>query len=296
MARRILDPRVRLHRRLRDRERADRGHGYFPGQGRVRRDRHRHPQRAPGTWARANTTRRSCSAVPKSITIIRLSPSSSPRPSSRPARPQSSSRSTTKSQGIVRSGGRAERRQDGSRKRRRQAGNIGRRFLWSLRCRTCATRRDVHHTRSGPRDDGAACLDRGMGRRQAHFVDVQPDDRLDDRGRREDARSSEGKRPPAFALHRRRLRRQAVFARRRRSRRLGRPRRGPAGESGIATAPDVQQHNPSAGHDPADPDRRRPRRQDHRDRDTKAGPATCRTAGRRRRSSRRACSTREQTG
>ena len=50
MARRILDPCVRLHRRLRDRERTDRGHGYFPGQGRVRRDRHRHPRerREPG--------------------------------------------------------------------------------------------------------------------------------------------------------------------------------------------------------------------------------------------------------
>ena len=40
---------------------------------------------------------------------------------------------------------------------------------------------DLHHARPEPRDDGAACVDRGLARRQAHGVDLQPDDRLERR-------------------------------------------------------------------------------------------------------------------
>ena len=76
---------------------------------------------------------------------------------------------------------------------------------------------------------------------------------------------------------------------------LGARAAGPAGEGGTAPAPDVQQHDPSAGHDPAHPDRRDRGRQDHRDRARKLVRQLAGRQARRRRSSRRACSTREQT-
>ena len=125
---------------------------------------------------------------------------------------------------------------------------------------------DLHHARSGARDDGAARLDRRLGRRQAHALDLEPDDRLERRRHGEDARHSQGECPPHLALHRRRLRRQAVRARRCVARGARRARGRTAGEGGAAAAADVQQHHAPAGDDPAHPHRRDAGRQDHRHR------------------------------
>ena len=54
----------------------------------------------------------------------------------------------------------------------------GRRFRRRLRRSAGQARRDLQHAGSGARDDGAARLDRGLGRRPAHALDVEPDDRL----------------------------------------------------------------------------------------------------------------------
>ena len=52
------------------------------------------------------------------------------------------------------------------------------------------------HARPSARDDGAARLDRRLGGRQAHALDLQPDDRLE-RGRHgQDARHPQGECPP----------------------------------------------------------------------------------------------------
>ena len=162
----------------------------------------------------------------------------------------------------------------------RRAGDVGRRFRRRLRCRGGQARRDLHHAGSGPCDDGAACLDRRLGRRQADALDVEPDDRLG-RGRPcEDARHAEGEGPPDLAVHRRRLRRQAVPARRCGAGRARRASRRPSGQSGAAAAADVQQHDAPAGDDPAHPHRRRQRRQDHGDRSRKlVGQPARRQAG-----------------
>ena len=54
-----------------------------------------------------------------------------------------------------------------------------RRFRRRLRRGAGPARRDLHDARPGARDDGAACLDRRLGRRQAHALDLEPDDRLE---------------------------------------------------------------------------------------------------------------------
>jgi xanthine dehydrogenase YagR molybdenum-binding subunit len=54
-------------------------------------------------------------------------------------------------------------------------------FVRSVRCRARATGCHLHHARSGSRNDGAACVDRGLEWGKAYPVDVQPDDRLDER-------------------------------------------------------------------------------------------------------------------
>ena len=53
-----------------------------------------------------------------------------------------------------------------------------RRLRRRLRRGAGPARRDLHHARPGARDDGAARLDRRLGRRQAHALDLEPDDRL----------------------------------------------------------------------------------------------------------------------
>ena len=51
-------------------------------------------------------------------------------------------------------------------------------FCGRVRGSASAARRNLHDTRPSARDDGAARLHGGMERRQAHAVDLQPDDRL----------------------------------------------------------------------------------------------------------------------
>ena len=59
-------------------------------------------------------------------------------------------------------------------------------------------------------------IDRGLGRRQAHGLDVEPDDRLGQARPRQDARDFPRRRSGSISpVYRRRLRRQAVPARRR---------------------------------------------------------------------------------
>ena len=124
----------------------------------------------------------------------------------------------------------------------------------------------LHHARSGARDDGAACLDRRMGRRQAHALDLQPDDRLE-RGRYgKDAGHPQGECSAHFALHWWRLWRQAVYPGRCVAGGAGCARGQAAGEGGADAAADVQQYGPPAGDHPAHPHRRDPGWQDHCDR------------------------------
>ena len=99
-----------------------------------------------------------------------------------------------------------------------------------------------------------------------------------------------GQGPPRFALHRRRLRRQALPARRRAPGRAGRPGRGASREGGAArgrrcsttprTAPPPSSASASA----------RTRTAKSPPSPTRAGPATCPAAAPRPRSTRRGCS------
>ena len=154
----------------------------------------------------------------------------------------------------------------------------GRRLRGRLRRRAGQARRDLHHARPEPRHDGAARHHRRVGGRQAHALDLEPDGRLGQSGRRQDARHPDGERPPDLALHRRRLRRQAVRPRRRRAGGARRARGQAAGEGGAHAAADGQQHHPPPGDDPAHPHRRDARRQDHGDRARELARATCRAA------------------
>jgi hypothetical protein len=62
----------------------------------------------------------------------------------------------------------------GSAATRRRVGDFARRSP-----RAGHARRHLQHARPEPRDDGAARLDRRVGRRQADAVDLEPDDRLE---------------------------------------------------------------------------------------------------------------------
>ena len=74
----------------------------------------------------------------------------------------------------------------------------GRRFRCRLCCCAGPARCALQHARRSPRDDGAARLDRSMAGRQAHAVDLQPDDRLEHRRHRQDARHTQGERTRRF--------------------------------------------------------------------------------------------------
>jgi hypothetical protein len=67
-------------------------------------------------------------------------------------------------------------------------GYVRRRFRRHVRGRSGAVGCDLHHARRVACNDGAACLDGRLGRRQAHALDIQSDDQLEPRGRSEDAR------------------------------------------------------------------------------------------------------------
>ncbi len=124
-----------------------------------------------------------------------------------------------------------------------------------LRGRICSrageARRHVHHARPGARDDGAACVHRCLGGRQAHAVDRQPDGLLGQARHGHHARHPPGKRAHHLAVHRRWLRRKTVPARRRAARGAGGTRLEAAGESRAAASTDDQQHRAPPGHHPA---------------------------------------------
>ena len=128
-------------------------------------------------------------------------------------------------------------------------------------------RRDLHHARPVACDDGAACLDRRLERRQAHALDLEPDDRLE-RGRPgQDARHPEGERPPrsrpssaAASAASCSLRADALLAA------LGARAAGRPVKVALHAAADDQQHHAPAGDHPAHPHRRDRGRQDHRHR------------------------------
>ena len=141
----------------------------------------------------------------------------------------------------------------------RRAGRYRRRrFRGRVRGSAGPARCDLHHARPGACDDGAARVARGVERRQAHRLDLQPDDRLGRRRSGDDAGHPQGECPPDLAVHRRRLRRQAVRACRCAAGRAGCACGGPAGESDAAAAADLQQHDAPSGDDPAHPHRRHP--------------------------------------
>ena len=187
-----------------------------------------------------------------------------PRRSSRRATPRADRRrlraartatSTSPRQRTARRSSRSETPQSGA------GAGRSRRLRRRLRRGAGEARRDLHDARPEPRDDGAARVDRGLGRRQAHAVDVQPDDRLG-RGRcRQDARHAQGERAPrsrrssaAASAASCSCASDAVHGRARRA------RRRPAGEGRARAPADDQQHDPPAGDHPAHPHRRGARR------------------------------------
>ena len=237
-------------------------------ESRIGRTRDRDGRQRRQAWQGRTTTRRSCSAAPRSITTTRRSPWSSPRPSSRRARRSACDRSTSdeaKGSFDLRGEGR---RRHGARQRRRQARRHSR---WGFRgrVRRCAraTRCHLHHARSGSRDDGAARLDRGWN---GDKLTLWTSNQMIAWTKGDVAKTlghSRGERPLAFAIHRRWIRRKAVPPRRRAVwLRLAPAPRGPTGQGRVAAAAHVQQHDTSTGYYPAYPHRRGSRRQDHGDR------------------------------
>ena len=155
---------------------------------------------------------------------------------------------------------------------------------------------DLYHPRPDACDDGAACHDRGVGGRSAHRLDLQPDDRLDGAATWRNAWHPQGQGTPHLALYRRRLRRQTVPAGRHPARGTWRAGGGASREGGAAPAPGQQQHHSPPGNHPAHPDRRRPRRQDHRNRARELVRQSARWQARERGPADRACSMRAPTG
>ena len=179
---------------------------------------------------------------------------------------------------------------------RRCARFRGGRLRRRVRSRTGAGRLHVHDAGHLARHDGAARDRRGLARRRAHGLDVAPDGRLGPHRPRADPRHRQEQGEADLALHRRRLRRQAVHPGRRPAGRPRRTRRAPPREGRPAAFLDRQQHGPSAGDDPARPARRDARRHASPRSGTRAGPATCRKASPTARCTRPACFTPARTG
>ena len=247
------------------------------------------PHRAPWTWPAANAAPgvlaivtaenagklgkgklqhgASCWAGRRSSTTTRPSRWWWPRPSSRRARPRSWSASTTCAQPGAFDLAAAKDSARAGAEQRRAAGHRGRRLRRRLRRGAGEARRDLHHARPVPRDDGAACVDRRLGRRQADAVDLEPDDRLERRRPGQDARHSARRRCALMSPFigggfggKLFLRADALLAA------LGaRAARRPV-KVALQRAADRQQHHASAGHHPAHPPRRHRGRQDHRHR------------------------------
>ena len=110
------------------------------------------------------TTPRNCSAAPRSSTITRRSPWWSPRPSSRRAPPRSWCGSTMSAPtGAFDLAAGKDAAAKPTERLRRPAGYRRRRLRRRIRRRAGQARRDLHHARPGPRDDGAARVDRAPG-------------------------------------------------------------------------------------------------------------------------------------
>ena len=124
-------------------------------------------------------------------------------------------------------------------------------------------RRHLHHARPVARHDGAACVPCFMERRPVDDLDLEPDDRLEPRRRGLDPGHSESEGTPDFAVYRRRLRRQAVRARRCRPGRARCARRAAPRQGGVDASATDEQHHAPARHHPAPAPRRHARRQDH---------------------------------
>lgn len=117
-----------------------------------------------------------------------------------------------------------------------------------------------------PCHDGAACDHRIVGRRPTDLPHLHPTDELGPARPSRHARDPKGQHPPRLAVHRGRFRWKRNGAV---GPRDGVPRRAgcrPAGQARAPARPDVQQHHPPPGDDPADPHRCDGRRQDHRHR------------------------------
>ena len=168
------------------------------GQGRGRRARHRHRGQCRQARQGQTTTPRSSSAVRRSSTITRRSPSSSRRPSSRPAPPAQLMRVN-----YVRAEGRYDlaAAKDTAIKPERITGGppdtavgdfAGAFAAAPVQLDATYTTPDQAHAMMEPHASIAA-----WNGRQADAVDLQPDDRLERRRHGEDARHSQGERPPA---------------------------------------------------------------------------------------------------
>ena len=225
-----------LHRRLGHRERPHRSRCDLDD-ARAFAGRHRDRDRRERRQARQRSVQHgeAASAAPRSSTTIRPSPSSSPRPSNRRGRQRTWCGSTT----SARTGASILLRPRTPRSTPdRGAPDTA---VGDFEGAFAAAPVQLDATYTTPDrvacDDGAACLDRGLGRRQAHGLDVEPDDPLGRRRRRGDARHSERERSSRLALHRRRLRREALCAIGRGPCRARRQSSGPARESWRCPAP-----------------------------------------------------------
>ena len=176
---------------------------------------HRHRARMPASSAKANTTPPSCSAGRRSSTTTRPSRWWWRKPSNRPA-PRRSWSGVNYARAEARSISPGEAPRLGADATRRgRPDTARRRFRSGLRgapvqLDATYTTPDQAHAMMEPH-----AVDGRLGRRQAHAVDLEPDDRLGRDGSGQDPRHAQGKRAADLALHRRRLRRQAVHSRRR---------------------------------------------------------------------------------
>ena len=140
----------------------------------------------------------------------------------------------------------------------RRSGRYRRRRLRRrLRRGAGPARCDLHHARSGACDDGAARLDRRLERRQAHALDLQPDDRLERRATWRRRSASPRKMSASISPFigggfggKLFVRADALLAA------LGARAAGRPVKVALHAAADVQQHHAPARDDPAHPHRR----------------------------------------
>ncbi|CAA9314554.1 MAG: Periplasmic aromatic aldehyde oxidoreductase, molybdenum binding subunit YagR, partial [uncultured Gemmatimonadaceae bacterium] len=268
--RRRAEPGLRLPRGERDRQGADHADGHRGGQGRPRRARGGHdardaaPHEGPDERRLAVRRRRGAALPPgdrgrgrRDVRAGARGRGAHPRglrAATRPLRPRDGSPEGAPGQREFRRG-------------ELGAGDApGRRLRGRVRRRAGDPRRHVHHARREPRDDGAPRDDRRVGGREAHGVDLEPDDRLDEGRPGADPRHPGGERPRRLALRRGRVRRQAVPPRRRGAGGARRPGGRAPGEARAHPTAGGEQHHAPPGDHPAHPPRRHPRRPAHRDR------------------------------